>query len=93
MVLLSTCNRVELYVATDSGEPPSRRKIAGFLGRYHAIDPAVVFEHLYEHAGPEAVRHLFTVACSLDSMVVGEPQILSQVKRAYDAATQKRPGR
>jgi glutamyl-tRNA reductase len=88
-VLLSTCNRVELYVATESGEPPNRRKIAGFLGRYHAIDPGLVFEHLYEHSGQEAVRHLFIVACSLDSMVVGEPQILSQVKRAYDLATQQ----
>ena len=92
-VLLSTCNRVELYVAMEKGEPPNRRKIAGFLGRYHAVDPALVFEHLYEHSGREAVRHLFIVACSLDSMVVGEPQILSQVKRAYDLATQQAGGR
>ena len=89
VVLLSTCNRVELYVATEKGNPPTRRRIAGFLGRYHAVDPALVFEHLYEHSGAEAVRHLFIVACSLDSMVVGEPQILSQVKRAYDLATQQ----
>ncbi len=89
VVLLSTCNRVEVYAATENGQSPTRREIAGFLGRYHGVAPLLVLEHLYEHAGPEAVRHLFVVASSLDSMVVGEPQILSQVKRAYDLATQQ----
>lgn len=88
-VLLSTCNRVELYAACENGESPSRRQIAEFLARRRALDPAVVFENLYERVGHEAVRHLFIVACSLDSMVVGEPQILSQVKQAYMLATRQ----
>jgi glutamyl-tRNA reductase len=88
-VLLSTCNRVELYSATESADPPTHEQVAGFLARFHELDPAEVFEQLYRYCGEEAVRHLFTVACSLDSMVVGEPQILSQVKQAYQLATQR----
>jgi glutamyl-tRNA reductase len=87
-VLLSTCNRVELYAATENTDPPTYQQVAGFLARFHELDPAEVFEQLYRYADEEAVRHLFTVACSLDSMVVGEPQILSQVKQAYQLATQ-----
>ncbi|MHC4176307.1 MAG: glutamyl-tRNA reductase [Planctomycetota bacterium] len=88
-VLLSTCNRVELYSATESAAPPTYEQVTGFLARFHDLDPAEVFEQLYQYAGEEAVRHLFAVACSLDSMVVGEPQILSQVKEAYQLATQR----
>lgn len=88
-VLLSTCNRVELYSATENADPPRYEQVAGFLARFHELDPTEVFEQLYRYDGEEAVRHLFTVACSLDSMVVGEPQILSQVKQAYQLATQR----
>ena len=87
-VLLSTCNRVELYTAAENAELPTRDQVAGFFARFHGLDPGEIAEHLYQHAGEAAVRHLFTVASSLDSMVVGEPQILSQVKQAYQLATQ-----
>jgi len=86
-VLLSTCNRTEIYAATESDKPPSRRQITNFLARFHNLDPDELAGHLYHHTGDEAVEHLFTVACSLDSMVVGEDQILGQVKQAYQVAT------
>jgi glutamyl-tRNA reductase len=89
-VLLSTCNRVELYAGTENGPGPTRRQVAEFLGRFHDLDPDDVVEHLFEQGGREAIRHLFLVASSLDSMVVGEPQILSQVRRAYGMAVQQR---
>ncbi len=85
-VLLSTCNRVEVYAATENAAPPAREQVAAFLARFHELDPAEVSGYLYQHQGEGAVRHLFTVACSLDSMVVGESQILSQVKQAYQLA-------
>ncbi len=86
-VLLSTCNRVELYSAADEVVAPNRRQVAGFLARFHKLDPEEVIDALYYHHDADAIRHLFTVASSLDSMVVGEPQILAQVKQAYDLAT------
>jgi glutamyl-tRNA reductase len=89
VVLLSTCNRVELYTATDSGSAPTRRQVAEFLGRFHGFDPAELLGHIYDLGGRDSVRHLFMVASSLDSMVVGEPQISSQVKVAYQLASQK----
>jgi glutamyl-tRNA reductase len=87
-VVLSTCNRVEIYAATENHAPPTRQQVAEFLARFHGLEPAEVAEHLFELGGEEALKHLFLVACSLDSMVVGEPQILSQVKQAYQAATE-----
>jgi glutamyl-tRNA reductase len=81
-LVLSTCNRVEILVASANGAADLR----GFLGEYFATDVAPYESHLYEHREKEAVRHLFRVASSLDSMVVGEPQILGQVKEAYATA-------
>ena len=89
VVLLSTCNRVEVYTASKAAAAPTRRQLAEFLARFHGLDPDEVEGHLYERTGEAAVRHLFTVASSLDSMVVGEPQILSQVKQAYQLATEQ----
>jgi len=86
VVLLSTCNRTEVYAAAENGEVPSQEQVAGFLARFHDLDPTDVNGHLYRHGNEDAVRHLFAVASSLDSMVVGEPQILSQVKNAYQLA-------
>lgn len=87
VVLLSTCNRVELYLACHTaGELPDCGKVARFLADYHALDHTAVQEQLFHYADQEAVQHLFTVACSLDSMIVGEAQILSQVKQAFNTA-------
>src|SRR5687768_2215659 len=87
-VLLSTCNRVELYVASEQpGECPSHHDMVSFLAEFHGLDPVEVFNDLFERTGEDFVRHLFTVAASLDSMVVGEAQILAQVKQAYELAT------
>ncbi|MCY2996459.1 MAG: glutamyl-tRNA reductase [Planctomycetota bacterium] len=88
-VLLSTCNRVELYTASELGGAPTSRQVVEFLADFHQLDPASIIEHLYDRNGRESVRHLFIVASSLDSMVVGEPQISSQVKFAYQLATQQ----
>jgi len=88
-VLLSTCNRVEFYTAAeDATGCPSHQQMVEFIAGYHGVPSIEVFDDLFERSGEDAVRHLFTVAASLDSMVVGEAQILSQVKTAYDTATQ-----
>ncbi len=89
VVLLSTCNRVELYTAGENVSSPAASCTADFLAQFHGLPPEGLSEHLRQRTGKEAVGHLFTVAASLDSMVVGEPQILSQVKQAYQAATEE----
>ncbi|MGE0405223.1 MAG: glutamyl-tRNA reductase [Candidatus Korobacteraceae bacterium] len=81
-LILSTCNRVELLARTRNGHADLR----GFLRDYLKVDPAVYEPALYEYRSSDAVRHVFRVTSSLDSMVVGEPQILGQVKEAYAAA-------
>jgi glutamyl-tRNA reductase len=81
-MIVSTCNRVEILAAVE----PDAAGLAGFLQRHFGLDPALLAPHLYEHRDQEAVRHLFRVAASLDSMVVGEPQILGQVKDAFAVA-------
>lgn len=81
-LILSTCNRVEILVQTVNGRADLRR----FLAQYFNVEPATYESHLYEYRENEAIRHLFRVASSLDSMVVGEPQILGQVKEAYATA-------
>jgi glutamyl-tRNA reductase len=79
--VLSTCNRVEFLVAeAESGAARA------FLCRHFELDAGELASHLYEYSGREAVQHLFRVAASLDSMIVGEPQILGQVKEAYAVA-------
>jgi glutamyl-tRNA reductase len=89
-VLLSTCNRVELYTAWDTDTAgPNHQQVAEFLAGFHGLDLAAVFDDLFEQSGEAAVRHLFTVAASLDSMVLGEPQILAQVKQAYQLAQER----
>ena len=84
-MILSTCNRVELVTAQE-GDDSVSADLLTFLHQYFALPPSLVEPHLYEYREREAVRHLFRVASSLDSMVVGEPQILGQVKAAYTAA-------
>ena len=86
-VLLSTCNRVELYFAArEESQCPTHHQVVEFLADFHGLKPDEFFDDLFERTAEDAVRHLFTVAASLDSMVVGEAQILSQVKGAYDQA-------
>ncbi len=86
-VLLSTCNRTELYTAADKdGRCPSHHDVVEFLAEFHGLNSMEIFDDLFERTGEDAVRHLFTVAASLDSMVVGEAQILSQVRQAYELA-------
>ena len=84
-VILSTCNRVEIMITTGDGADP-QAIVDSFLARQKAMDPASIAPNLYRHEGREAIHHLFRVASSLDSMVIGEPQILGQLKAAYAAA-------
>jgi glutamyl-tRNA reductase len=89
-VLLSTCNRVELYLAADEPfEPPPAEQLVAFLAEFHGLDPRHIGADLFSHSDQDAVRHLFMVAASLDSMVMGEAQILSQVRQAFLAAQQE----
>ncbi len=85
-VLLSTCNRTELYTASENDNSPTHHDVVEFLANFHGLSADEVFDDLFERTGEDAVRHLFMVAASLDSMVVGEAQILSQVKQAYELA-------
>jgi glutamyl-tRNA reductase len=88
-VLLSTCNRVEIYAASQSAPIPNVEEVGGFLARFHRLDAREIVPHLFVNSDEAAMRHLFSVAASLDSMVIGEPQILAQVKQAYQAATER----
>ncbi|HUI43250.1 MAG TPA: glutamyl-tRNA reductase [Terriglobia bacterium] len=86
-MILSTCNRVDLAAASEDGveaEPELRR----FLTELHRNDLAPYEQYLYWRRGRDVVRHLFRVACSLDSMILGEPQILGQFKQAFAAASE-----
>jgi glutamyl-tRNA reductase len=85
VVVLSTCNRAEIYAAGDTDATADA--MSRFFGEYHGLPHAQMTEHLYVWRGPEAARHLFRVAAGLDSLVVGEPQILGQVKAAYATAS------
>src|SRR5580693_1954466 len=86
VVLLSTCNRVELYISRETHGRPREEEMVEFLADFHQTPAAAFKEHLYYKANREVVDHLFTVTSSLDSMVLGETQILGQVRDAYDAA-------
>jgi glutamyl-tRNA reductase len=81
-MIVSTCNRVELLAAVESPDTD----LTGFLHRQFGLDRALLEPHIYQQKDRDAVRHLFRVASSLDSMVVGEPQILGQVKEAFAVA-------
>jgi glutamyl-tRNA reductase len=92
-VLLSTCNRVELYCAS-SREAVEPEDLIRFLAEFHNIAARDFGYFLYIHVDAEAVSHLLTVASSMDSMVVGEVQIINQVKEAYRlACTAKSTGK
>ncbi len=89
VALLSTCNRVEVYLASpdpDAAIAALRRHLAERAG----ISEVDIAQHLYARVDVDAVHHLFRVAASLDSLVIGEPQILGQVKQAHDTAMAER---
>ena len=86
-VLLSTCNRIELYAADEERRgPPPPDELAMFLAECRGVDPTNVGRVLSGEQGTAAVKHLFCVAAGLDSMVLGEPQIVAQVKQAWQLA-------
>ncbi|MDN6682158.1 MAG: glutamyl-tRNA reductase, partial [Enterobacterales bacterium] len=86
-VVLSTCNRTELYLSMEQPEdvPPQdlHKQIVDWLCAYHKLSPDEVNKSLYWYQDNDAVNHLMRVASGLDSLVLGEPQILGQVKKAY----------
>jgi glutamyl-tRNA reductase len=84
-VIVTTCNRAEIYAAADADD--AANGLAVFFSDYHQVPMAVIREHVFVHKGADAARHLFRVAAGLDSLVVGEPQILGQVKHAYTVAS------
>ncbi|QLQ24056.1 MAG: glutamyl-tRNA reductase [Dechloromonas sp.] len=79
--ILSTCNRTEIYCAAEAPEA-----VVDWLTRYHRVERGEIAPYLYLHDQPDAVRHVFRVASGLDSMVIGEPQILGQMKEAVRVA-------
>ena len=81
-VVLSTCNRTELYLSVEQQEN-LHEQLTAWLCNYHKLSPDDVRQSLYWHHGNDAVRHLMRVASGLDSQVLGEPQILGQVKKAF----------
>ena len=84
-LILATCNRVEILTRAKDG-PSMAAEIRGFLARERGLDDETIERHVYVRQGLHAVRHVFSVACGLDSMVLGEPQILGQLKKAYAMA-------
>jgi glutamyl-tRNA reductase len=88
-VVLSTCNRAEVYVVTDDIDR-GREEVLAFLVDYHHVPRNAFLPHLFERQEAEAAHHLFRVAAGLDSLVVGEPQILGQVKDAWSVASERR---
>ena len=86
MVVVSTCNRAEIYAAADSDAAVDG--VAAFFSDYHHVGADDIRTHLYVHRGASVARHLFRVTAGLDSLVVGEPQIMGQVKHAYTAASE-----
>jgi glutamyl-tRNA reductase len=84
--ILSTCNRTEVYAV--SPDPHSTKALIRFLSDYHRVPEEQFASHVYSHNGEGAVMHLFRVVSGLDSLVLGEPQILGQVREAFTAAAE-----
>ncbi|HSP05791.1 MAG TPA: glutamyl-tRNA reductase [Acidobacteriota bacterium] len=87
-LIFSTCNRFEVLSRQEDAEH-ARVELVRFISEQRGLDPEVFERYVYYHEGPDAVRHVFRVACSLDSMVVGEPQILGQLKQFFAMAQQE----
>jgi glutamyl-tRNA reductase len=86
--ILSTCNRVEILVATE-GDRPTAQDVISFIAQARDLPASEFKSYLYQFADEQAVRHLFRVAAGLDSMVLGESQIVSQLKQAYAIASEQ----
>ena len=87
--VLSTCNRAELYAVCEHTDT-ARADLMTFVADFHKIDRLAVAPHVYGIVDLEVVQHLFRVAAGLDSLVIGEPQILGQVKEAHTVASELR---
>ncbi|KII80511.1 glutamyl-tRNA reductase [Vibrio renipiscarius] len=86
-VIVSTCNRTEVYCDV---KPAGKNKVVDWLSQFHQVSPEELKPSIYVHEEQAAIRHLMRVACGLDSLVLGEPQILGQVKQAFsDSRDQK----
>lgn len=85
-VIVSTCNRSELYGVSSESAESTPTALTSFLAEFHKLSTTDLNGRLYRHAGPEAVRHLFRVASGLDSLLLGEAEILGQVREAYNRA-------
>ena len=83
--ILSTCNRTEIYCVTTANNDQA---IIQWFSQFHGLDEKQIKEHLYLYAHEETIRHAMEVACGLDSMVLGEPQIAGQMKDAYARANE-----
>ena len=86
-VIVSTCNRVEFYAVSRNPEA-AEQQLRRFFASWHQLDPEELEKHLYAYQGQDAIRHVYRVSASLDSMVIGEPQILGQIKTAYGYASE-----
>jgi glutamyl-tRNA reductase len=84
--ILSTCNRTEVYFVQDGAEQNAKSKLLSWMETHHNIPASVIEPSLYWYHGSDAVKHMMRVACGLDSLVLGEPQILGQMKQAYSQA-------
>jgi len=92
VVIFSTCNRVEVLLVTNN-HAKAVEAVKAFISESKKVPVSFFEEYLYIHQGDDAIRHIFRVASSLDSMMVGEPQILGQIKKSYHIATlNKTPG-
>jgi len=86
VAILSTCNRTELYLVQDGEVEVTQERLVQWLAHYHNIPASTILPSLYWHQDQQAVNHMMRVACGLDSLVLGEPQILGQMKQAYSQA-------
>ncbi len=86
VAILSTCNRTELYLVQDGDVTHTQDRLVKWLESYHNVPASTILPSLYWHQDQQAVNHMMRVACGLDSLVLGEPQILGQMKQAYTQA-------
>lgn len=84
--ILSTCNRTELYLVQEGDVKITQEKVVRWLEQHHNVPASIITPSLYWHTDQQAVNHVMRVACGLDSLVLGEPQILGQMKQAYSQA-------